>query len=762
MDKTTKLKEEALHYHAKGRPGKLEVIPSKETANQRDLSLAYSPGVAAPCLAISENPEDAYRYTTKGNLVAVISNGTAVLGLGNLGALASKPVMEGKGLLFKIYADIDCFDIELDTTDVDEFVRTVKILEPTFGGINLEDISAPECFEIEERLKRELNIPVMHDDQHGTAIISAAALLNALELVNKDIDKVKIVINGAGASAISCTRLYYSLGALKENIFMFDSKGLLHPSRTNLDGRKSEFVNDRLPPETTLAEALVGADVFVGLSVGNILTQDMVRSMAPNCIVFAMANPDPEISYEDAIAARPDIIMATGRSDYPNQVNNVLGFPFIFRGALDVRARVINEEMKLAAVRALASLAKKPVPDIVNLAYGNANLAFGPEYIIPKPVDPRLITTVAPAVARAAMDSGVAQQPITDWEAYEEQLAHRLGVDNTLTRVIQTKARRNPKRVVFADAENLSVLKAIQVVLDEKIAHPILLGNVERIREHIQEHRLAIPDSVPIIDPKIPASAEEEARLEHYAQILFEKRQRRGIIYREARQIVRHRNYFGALMVENGDADAMIGGLTRNYPDTIRPALRVVGPRPGLRRVSAMYILMSRLGPIFIADATVNLDPTAEEVVEIAEQTAQQVEKFNIKPRIALVTYSTFGSVSTGATAIKMRQATEMLKEKHPGWVIDGEMQAHLAFDMELLRQNYPFSALVGGPANTLIFPNLSSANIAYNLMRSLAGIETIGPILTGLKRPIHVLQMGASVREIVDMVAMAVVDAQG
>ncbi len=759
-NKSTKLTEESLYYHAKGRPGKLEVIPTKETANQRDLSLAYSPGVAAPCLAIANNPDDAYRYTTKGNLVAVISNGTAVLGLGNLGALASKPVMEGKGLLFKIYADIDCFDLELDTTNVDEFVRTVKILEPTFGGINLEDISAPDCFEIEERLKQALNIPVMHDDQHGTAIISGAALLNALELVGKDISKVRIVVNGAGASAISCTRIYCALGARKENIFMFDSKGLLHPSRTHLDGRKSEFVNDRLPADTTLAEALEGADVFVGLSVGNVLTQDMVRSMAPNCIVFAMANPDPEISYEDATAARPDIIMATGRSDYPNQVNNVLGFPFIFRGALDVRARVINEEMKLAAVRALADLAKKPVPDIVNLAYDNVNLVFGPEYIIPKPVDPRLITAVAPAVARAAMESGVAQQPISDWEAYENQLASRLGVDNTLTRVIQTKARRNPKRVVFADAENLSVLKAIQVVLEEKIAHPILLGNVMRIQALIQEHRLHIHD-VPIIDPKMPVTAEEEARLEHYAQILYEKRQRKGIIYREARQIVRHRNYFGALMVENGDADAMIGGLTRNYPDTIRPAIRVVGPRPGLRRVSAMYILMSRLGPIFIADATINLDPTAEEIVEIAEQTAQQVQKFNIKPRIALITYSTFGSVSDGAAAVKMRQATALLKEKHPHWVIDGEMQAHLAFDTELLRQNYPFSTLVDGPANTLIFPNLSSANIAYNLMRSLAGIEIIGPIITGLKKPIHVLQMGASVREIVDMTAMAVVDAQ-
>ena len=760
MSKPTTLKEEALHYHAKGRPGKIEVIPSKETANQRDLSLAYSPGVAEPCLAIAEHPDDVYKYTAKGNLVAVISNGTAVLGLGDIGPAAGKPVMEGKGLLFKIYADIDCFDLELNTKDVDEFVRTVKILEPTFGGVNLEDISAPECFEIEERLKQELNIPVMHDDQHGTAIISAAALLNALELVQKDISKVKIIINGAGASAISCTRLYCALGAQKSNVFMFDSKGLLHPSRSNLDGKKHEFVNGNLPEDTSLAEAMRGADVFVGLSKGNVLNADMVRGMAGDCIVFAMANPTPEISYEEATGARPDIIMATGRSDYPNQVNNVLGFPYIFRGALDVRAKAINEEMKLAAVRALAELAKKPVPDIVNLAYNNANLIYGRDYIIPKPVDPRLLTVVAPAVARAAMESGVAQQPITDWSAYEIQLSKRLGLDNNLTRVIQTKAKQKPKRVVFADAENVSVLKAVQVVLEENIAKPILLGNVAKIQGLLQENLIAL-NGVSIIDPGNPGSAAETDRLDRFGALLYEKRKRKGLIHSEARQLIKRRNFFGAMMVEAGEADAMISGLSRNYPDTIRPALQVIGPEEGIQKVSGMYILMSRFGPLFLADTTINFDPTVEEVVEIAELAARQVEKFNLKPRVAMLTYSNFGSVADGPAAVKMRQATAILKEKHPKMVVDGEMQAHLAFNTELLRQNYPFSELAKGPANTLIFPNLSSSNIAYNLVRAVAGIEIIGPIIMGLKKPVHVLQMGASVREIVDMVAIAVVDAQ-
>jgi malate dehydrogenase (oxaloacetate-decarboxylating)(NADP+) len=753
------LKEEALHYHAKGRPGKIEVIPSKETATQRDLTLAYSPGVAEPCLAIAENPEDAYKYTAKGNLVAVISNGTAVLGLGDIGALASKPVMEGKGLLFKIYADIDVFDIELDTKNVDEFVRTVKLLEPTFGGVNLEDISAPECFEIEERLKAEMNIPVMHDDQHGTAIISSAALLNALELVGKDITKVKIVVNGAGASASSCTSLYCRLGAQKKNIFMFDSKGLIHPSRTNLDGKKKEYANDNAPAETTLTEALVGADVFIGLSKGNVLNQDMIKPMAKDCIIFAMANPTPEIPYEEAIAARKDIIFATGRSDYPNQVNNVLGFPYIFRGALDVRSKVINEEMKLAAVLALADLAKKPVPDMVNMAYGKDNLVFGREYIIPKPVDPRLLTTVAPAVARAAMETGVAKFPIQDWEAYETQLSKRLGLDNTLTRVIVNKAKQNPKRVVLADAENLAVLKAAQQVREENIATPILLGNAKRIKQLIQDNQLDL-SHVEIIDPMSPQNEADKAKLIQYGDMFFEKRQRKGYNKTEAHDMIRRRTYFGCMMVEAGDADAMIGGLTRNYPDTIRPALQVIGRQDGVKKVSGMYILMSRLGPLFLADTTVNFHPTAEEIVEIAELSAKEVEKFNIKPRIALLTYSNFGSAD-GDDAIKMRKATELLKTKHPSWVVEGEMQAHLAFDTDLVKENHPFSALVNGGANVLIFPNLSASNIAYNLVKTIANIEKIGPVLMGLKKPVHLLQLGSTTREIVNMIAIAVVDAQ-
>ncbi len=757
MKKT--LQEEALHYHAKGRPGKIEVIPSKETATQRDLTLAYSPGVAEPCLAIAENPEDVYKYTAKGNLVAVISNGTAVLGLGDIGPAAGKPVMEGKGLLFKIYADIDVFDLELDTKDVDEFVRTVKILEPTFGGINLEDISAPECFEIEERLKAEMNIPVMHDDQHGTAIISAAALLNALELVGKDITTAKIVVNGAGASAISCSKLYHSLGARKENIYMFDSKGLIHPSRTNLDGKKIEFANATAPADTTLTEAMTGADVFVGLSKGNVLQPDMVKGMAKDCIVFAMANPTPEIAYEDAMAARTDIIFATGRSDYPNQVNNVLGFPYIFRGALDVRSKVINEEMKLAAVRALAELAKKPVPDIVNLAYGKDNLVFGREYIIPKPVDPRLLTTVAMAVARAAMETGVAKFPILDWEAYETQLSKRLGLDNTLIRAIINKAKQNPKRVVLADAENLTVLKAAQQVIQEKIAIPILLGNVQRIQQLMRENQLDIAN-VEIIDPMSPQDEAAQLRLARYGDLFFEKRQRKGFNQKEAHNMVRRRNYFGCMMVETGDADAMIGGMTRNYPDTIRPALQAVGRRAGVKKVSGMYILMSRFGPLFMADTSVNFNPTADEIVEIAELAAKEVEKFNIVPRIALLTYSNFGSAD-GEDAIKMRKAVEILKAKHPAMIVDGEMQAHLPFDTALLKENHPFSDLADGSANTLIFPNLSASNIAYNLVKEVADIEKMGPILMGLKKPVHLLQLGSTTREIVNMIVIAVVDAQ-
>lgn len=759
MNKKKTLKEEALHYHAKGRPGKIEVIPSKETATQRDLTLAYSPGVAEPCLAIAENPEDVYKYTAKGNLVAVISNGTAVLGLGDIGAAAGKPVMEGKGLLFKIYADIDVFDIELDTKNVEEFIRTVKILEPTFGGVNLEDISAPDCFEIEERLKAELNIPVMHDDQHGTAIISAAALLNAIEIVGKDISKVKIVVNGAGASASSCTNLYCRLGAQKKNIFMFDSKGLIHPSRTNLDGKKKEFANDNAPADTTLTQALMGADVFIGLSKGNVLTQDMVKGMAKDCIVFAMANPTPEISYEDATAARQDIIIATGRSDYPNQVNNVLGFPYIFRGALDVRSKVINEEMKMAAVLALADLAKKPVPDIVNMAYGKDNMVFGKDYIIPKPVDPRLLTTVAPAVARAAMETGVAKFPIKDWDAYETQLSKRLGLDNTLTKAIINKAKTNPKRVVLADAENLAVLKAAQQVREDKIATPILLGNVKKIKQMIHDNYLDLSE-VEIIDPLSPQNAAEKDRLAKFGDMFFDKRKRKGYNKAEAHNVMRGRNYFGSMMVESGEADAMVGGMTRNYPDTIRPALQAIGRQDGVKKVSGMYILMSRFGPLFLADTSVNFNPTAEEIVEIAELAAKEVEKFNIKPRVALLTYSNFGSAG-GDDAKKMSKATEILKAKYPKMIVEGEIQAHLAFDTELLQENYPFSDLAKGGANILIFPNLSASNIAYNLVKEVAAIEKIGPVLLGLKKPVHLLQLGSTTREVVNMIAIAVVEAQ-
>ncbi len=747
-------KEDALHYHAKGRPGKIQVIPTKETNTQRDLSLAYSPGVAEPCLEIAENTENVYRYTAKGNLVAVISNGTAVLGLGDIGPEASKPVMEGKGLLFKIYADIDVFDIELNTRDVDEFVRTVKILEPTFGGVNLEDIKAPGCFEIERRLKEELSIPVMHDDQHGTAIISSAALLNALELVGKDIGEVRVVVSGGGASAVSCTKLYISLGVSPDNIAMFDSKGHIHHGRTDLDEMKKQFATEAR--YDSLEHALRGADVFLGLSIANIVSQDMVRAMADRPIVFAMANPDPEIPYRDAVEARPDVIMATGRSDYPNQVNNVLGFPYILRGALDVRATEINEEMKLAAVRSLAELTKKPVPDIVNLAYGEENITFGREYIIPKPVDPRLLTTVAPAVARAAIATGVARNIITDWEAYEQELAGRQGRNESLSRVVINKARTDPKRVVFADAENIQVLKAAQQVKEEGIAHPILLGNRETITGLIRSNLLDMGD-VQVIDPFSP---EQQDTIGRYAELLYEKRKRKGLNPAEARRNMYYRAYFGSMMVQNGDADALISGLTRNYPDTIRPALQIIGKADGVDKVAGMYILYTARGPVFFSDTTVNFDPTVDELVEITELTAKAVERFNIKPRIALVTYSNFGSAKA-ADAEKMSKAVARLKSRNRDMIVDGEMQAHLAFDHELLKKNHPFSDLIDGGANVIIFPNLSASNIAYNLLKEVAHLETIGPILLGLKKPVHVLQLGSSVREIVNMVAIAVVEAQ-
>lgn len=752
------LKEEALRYHTKGRPGKIEVIPSKETSTQRDLSLAYSPGVAEPCLEIAANPEDVYKYTAKGNLVAVISNGTAVLGLGDIGPAAGKPVMEGKGLLFKIYADIDVFDIELNTKDVDEFVRTVKILEPTFGGVNLEDISAPACFEIEERLKEELDIPVMHDDQHGTAIISAAALLNALEITGKDITKIKMVVNGAGASAVSCSRLYQKLGVQAANIFMFDSKGLIHSSRTDLNGKKPEFINDSMPADTSLQDCLKGADVFIGLSKGNVLDKDMVKSMASDAIVFALANPNPEISYPDAIEARPDIIVATGRSDYPNQVNNVLGFPYIFRGALDVRSKVINDEMKLAAVNALAQLAKRAVPDIVSMAYGNDKLVFGRDYIIPKPMDPRLLTIVAPAVAKAAMDTGVAKHPIADWDAYEAELTRRQGLQNTLTRAIVNKAKKIRKRVVLADAENLLVLKAAKQVVEEGIATPVLLGNSEVIHQMMIDNHLMM-ENVEIIDPKHPVNDYQRDKVEEYAELFFAKRQRRGYSKSEAHEKIKQRNYYGAMMVEMGEADAMVSGLSRNYPEMIRPALEVIGRKAGVKKVSGMYILMSRFGPLFLADTTVNLNPTTEELVEIAELAAASVKKFNIDPKIAFLTYSNFGSAD-GEDAKKMRDAVAMLHQKHPDMVVDGEMQAHMPFDTELHSTSYPFSKLAQGGTNILIFPNLSASNVAYNLIKEVADIEKIGPLLLGLNKPVHILQLGSTVREIVNMIAISAVDA--
>lgn len=747
-------KEDALDYHASGRPGKIEVVPTKPHSTQRDLSLAYSPGVAEPCMDIAVNPENAYKYTAKGNLVAVISNGTAVLGLGNIGPDASKPVMEGKGMLFKIYADIDVFDIEVDASDVNKFVETVKAIAPTFGGINLEDIKAPECFEIEKRLKEELKIPVMHDDQHGTAIISAAALLNATELSEKKLSEIKIVINGAGASAISCAKLYVSLGVKKENILMFDSKGPLSSERDDLDENKKYFsIKTKVKG---LAEAMKGADVFVGLSKGNIVTKEMVQSMAKNAIVFALANPDPEISYEQAASARRDIIIATGRSDTPNQVNNVLGFPFIFRGALDVRATQINEAMKLAAVKAIANLAKDPVPEEVNMAYNLRNLTFGKEYIIPKPIDSRLIYTVAPAVAKAAIESGVAQKKITDWEAYKQELINRLGIDNKLIRTITTKAKQNPKRVVFAEADHYKILKAAQVVKDEGIAKPILLGDEKIIRKTISENNLDLQD-VPIIDPR---SNEEDDRRKHFGNLFFDKRKRRGFTLFEARQIMRERNYFGAMMVETGAADAMVSGLTRKYADPVRAALQVIGVQEGVTKVAGMYIIITKQGPFFFADTTVNVDPSAQDLVDITVLTATAVKQFNIVPRIAILSYSNFGSVA-GDTPDKTRKAVEILHKNYPGMIVDGEMQANVALNNNLLKEHFPFSELVDKKVNTLIFPNLAAGNIAYKMMQEIGGAEAIGPILLGTKKPAHILQLGSSVREIVNMVTIAVVDAQ-
>jgi Malic enzyme len=747
-------KESALEYHAKGRPGKIEVIPTKEAKTQRDLSLAYSPGVAEPCMEIHANPDAVYKYTAKGNLVAVISNGTAVLGLGDIGPEAGKPVMEGKGVLFKIFADIDVFDIEINEKDPEKLVQIVKALEPTFGGINLEDIKAPECFYIEQQLKAQLKIPVMHDDQHGTAIISAAALLNALELQKKKIEKCRFVVNGAGAAAIACIKLYEALGAKRENFLVFDSKGLIHESRTDLDILKKEFIVGG--KNYTLEEALQGADVFIGLSKGNVLSQEMVKSMAKNPIVFAMANPDPEISYEDACACRKDIIMATGRSDYPNQVNNVLGFPFIFRGALDVRATQISEEMKLAAVRALAELAKSPVPDIVNIAYNEKNLSFGPSYIIPKPLDPRLLSTVAPAVAKAAIECGVAQTTIDNWDTYAIELNKRLGLDNQLMRVLGTKARSNPKRLVFAEADNHKILKTAQIAYEEKIAWPILLGDEKTIRAIAAENRIDI-DDMPIIDPRSP---EMEEKRKQYGDIFFRKRQRKGVNQYESVKMMQNRQYFGCMMVETGDADAVISGLTRNYAEAIRPALQVIGMEEGVKKIGGMYMLLTKRGPLFLADTTVNFNPTAEELAEITMLAAKEVRAFNLTPRIAMLSYSNFGS-SASPEAKLVARAKDLVKQMDPTLIIDGEMQASMAFNQEALRDNYPFSELVDQEVNTLIFPNLAAGNIAYNLMKEIGGADAIGPILLGLKKPVHVLQLGSSVRSIYNMAIIAVIDAQ-
>jgi malate dehydrogenase (oxaloacetate-decarboxylating)(NADP+) len=748
-------REDALEYHAKGRPGKIEVIPTKEAKTQRDLSLAYSPGVAEPCMEIHENIENVYKYTAKGNLVAVISNGTAVLGLGDIGPEAGKPVMEGKGVLFKIFADIDVFDIEINEKDPEKFVEIVKALQPTFGGVNLEDIKAPECFYIEQRLKEEMNIPIMHDDQHGTAIISAAALLNALELQEKKIEEVLILVNGAGAAAMACIDLYEALGAKREHVLMFDSKGLIHSKREDLDDRKKRFAVERA--EISLEEAFKGADVFIGLSKGNVVSKEMIQSMARNPIVFAMANPDPEISWEDATSVRNDIIMATGRSDYPNQVNNVLGFPYIFRGALDVRATSINEAMKLAAVTALAELTKTAVPDIVNMAYNANNIAFGPNYIIPKPLDPRLISTVSPAVAKAAMESGVAKKPITNWSAYEIELNKRLGIDNQLIRALGSKARRDPKRVVFADAENVKVLKAAQIANDEGIATPILLGNPDIISKLSESNNINI-EGLEIINPKGP---EQEARRTAFAEVFFKKRQRRGINKYEAGKLMKDRNYFGCMLVEQGDADAMISGLSRNYPDTIRPALQVIGTEEGVSKIAGMYIMLTKKGPLFLADTTVNFNPTAEELADITLLVAKEVRTFGITPRIAMLSYSNFGSSET-PEAITVRNARAIVKQKNPSLIVDGEVQGLVAFNKDILRENYPFSELVdNGEVNTLIFPNLSAGNIAYNLLQEVGGADAIGPVLLGLKKPVHVLQLGSSTRSILNMVMIAVIDAQ-
>jgi malate dehydrogenase (oxaloacetate-decarboxylating)(NADP+) len=752
MSKITR--EDALNYHSSGRPGKIEVIPTKPHSSQRDLSLAYSPGVADPCLAIKDNIEDAYKYTAKGNLVAVMSNGTAVLGLGDIGALEGKPVMEGKGLLFKIFADVDVFDIEIDRKEIDQFVEVAKAIAPTFGGINLEDIKAPECFEIETRLKAELDIPVFHDDQHGTAIISAAGLLNALELVDKKIDQLKVVVNGAGASAISCAKLYISLGVKPKNLIMLDSRGVLNTRREGLNKYKQEFVRET--SANTLEDAMKDADVFLGLSVADVLTADMLKSMKRDPIVFAMANPNPEISYEKAIAARDDIIFATGRSDYPNQINNVLGFPFIFRGALDVRATSINEEMKIAAVNALASLTKTDVPEVVNKAYKVENLHFGRDYIIPKPLDPRLIFHVAPAVAKAAMETGVAKISIQDWKAYEESLKERMGIENRLINEVRVKAQQNPKRLVFAEAASFKMLKAVQTILHEKIANPVLLGDKDLIEPMIEEYHLDL-NGIEILDQTAP---EMKTIREKYAQKLYKTRQRKGMTYEDALLQMKMANQFGMMMVTEGDADAFLSGFSSKYADVIKPAIQIAGINNPQKHIAGMYIVHTKKGPYFFADTTVNVQPSSQTLVDTTLLVAEQVSHFNIEPVIALVAYSNFGAIK-GASAIRSREAVEILHREHPELIVDGEMQMNYALNTELRKQKFPFSKLGNKKVNTIVFPNLSSGNIAYKMMQEIGGGEVTGPILLGLGKPIHILQMESEVREIVDMAAFAAVDAQ-
>jgi malate dehydrogenase (oxaloacetate-decarboxylating)(NADP+) len=746
-------RREALLYHAKPTPGKIKVVPTKKYATQRDLSLAYSPGVAEPCLEIVKDVNNVYKYTSKGNLVAVITNGTAVLGLGDIGPEASKPVMEGKALLFKIFADIDVFDIEVDTKDIDAFVQTVKNIAPTFGGINLEDIKAPESFEIERRLVEELNIPVMHDDQHGTAIISSAALLNALELAKKKIGKIKLVVSGAGSAALACANLYVALGVKLENIIMFDKDGVLSNDRTDLSDLQKKYSYAK--PGTTLSQALKEADVFLGLSVGNILTPEMLLAMAKNPIVFAMANPVPEIAYDLAIATRNDIIMATGRSDHPNQVNNVLGFPYIFRGALDVRATKINEAMKMAAVKALAALAKESVPEQVNIAYGETKLTFGTEYIIPKPFDPRLITEVAPAVAKAAMDSGVALNPITDWEEYKEQLLERLGSDNKMVRLLTNRAKVNPKRVVFAEADHIDVLKAAQIAHEEGIAKPILLGNREVILGLKEE--LGFDAEVLIIDPK---TKEEEKKRIMYGDLFWRERQRRGISQLDAQRWMRERNYFAAMMVNQGDADAMVTGFTRNYPSVVKPMMQLIGKAPGITLIATTNMMMTNRGPMFLSDTAINPNPTADELAKIALMTEKTVRMFGMEPVIAMVSFSNFGS-SANESANKVRDAVAYLHKYYPDLIVDGEIQTDFALNPEMLKQKFPFSKLANKKVNTLIFPNLESANITYKLLKELYKVDSVGPIMLGMEKPVHIFQLGASVEEMVNMVAVAVVDAQ-